>query len=95
VGRLCTRDELCQQVEAYLGKLVLPVQMNRVLPAFTRIEGGGRNVNGEGFMHYGFGNYVTNTLSRRFHEGQAVMMSSLDGVGAAVLGKRNTPTHTP
>jgi hypothetical protein len=73
-GRLSTEDELCRQVEAALGQPVHPERMKRVLPAFTRAGGGGKNIDGEGFMNYGLDNYVSNTLSRQFCEGQAVMV---------------------
>jgi hypothetical protein len=89
-AQLVTREEAVQQIEAALGQPVLRARLKLVQQAFTRTGGGGdeaRNLDLAAVQRSGFDNYLTDTVSRRFRAGQAVLLASPDGKTAAALGK--------
>ena len=88
-GALVTREEAVQQIEAALGQPVLRARLKLVEQAFTRTGGGdeARNLDLAAVQRSGFDNYLTDTVSRRFRAGQAVLLASPDGKTAAALGK--------
>jgi hypothetical protein len=81
-GRLFTRDELLQLIEADLGRPVLPRRLQLILAAFTRPaaagDGAARNIDLPALLLYGFDDFLTDTASHRFRAGEAVVMSSRD-----------------
>jgi hypothetical protein len=88
-AQLVTREEAVQQIEAALGQPVLRARLKLVQQAFTRTGGGDevRNLDLAAVQRSGFDNYLTDTVSRRFRAGQAVLLASPDGKTAAALGK--------
>ena len=91
--KLCTCGELVQRTEEGTGQNVLVHRLKAVLAAFTRVVVGaedGRNIDVEEFLEYGFDNFVTDTKSRRYHKGQAVMVFCGKG-GDTCLGESKSP----
>jgi hypothetical protein len=89
-AQLVTCEEAVQQIEAALGQPVLRARLKLVQQAFTRTGGGGdeaRNLDLAAMQRSGFDNYLTDTVSRRFRAGQAVLLASPDGKTAAAIGK--------
>jgi pimeloyl-ACP methyl ester carboxylesterase len=81
-GRLSTRAELLQRIEADRGRPVLPRRLQLILAAFTRPAAAGddeaRNIDLPALLLYGFDDFLTDTASHRFSTGEAVVMSSRD-----------------
>ena len=93
-AQLVTHEEAVQQIEADLRQPVLRARLKLVQQAFTRTGGRdeARNLDLAAVRRSGFDNYLTDTVSRRFRVGEAVLVS-FDGKKAAALGK---PTlHAP
>ena len=88
-AQLVTREEAVQQIEAALGQPVLRARLKLVQQAFTWAGGGveARNLDLAAVQRSGFDNYLTDTVSRRFRAGQAVLLASPDGKTPAALGK--------
>jgi len=88
-AQLVTCEEAVQQIEAALGQPVLRARLKLAQQAFTRTGGGdeARNLDLAAVQRSGFDNYLTDTVSRRFRAGQAVLLASPDGKTAAALGK--------
>jgi len=87
-AQLVTCEEAVQQIEAALGQPVLRARLKLVQQAFTRTGGRdeARNLDLAAVRRSGFDNYLTDTVSRRFRVGQAVLVS-FEGKKAAALGK--------
>ena len=86
---LVTSDELAQRLEKDPNKrAALLERLKRVQQALTRGGGGGPGANLDlaAARRYGFDDYLTDTVSRRFRVGEAVLVS-FDGKKAAALGK--------
>jgi hypothetical protein len=81
-GRLSTRDELLQLIQADLGRPVLPGRLPLILAAFTRPAAAGddeeRNIDLAAMLRYGFDDFLTDSVSHRFHAGEIVLVSSRD-----------------
>ena len=73
-GRLSTRAELLQQIEADRGRPVLPRRLQLILAAFTRPAAEGddeaRNIDLPALLLYGFDDFLTDTASHRFSAGR-------------------------
>jgi hypothetical protein len=81
--QLCTEDELQRQVEKRFGQTVQDEFFRVAVEAF-RAGGDADKVDGRAFWAGGFGNYVTDTVSRQFHVGQPVKVME----EPPVLGKQ-------
>ena len=87
-AQLVTREEAVQQIEVDLRQQVLRARLKLVQQAFTRTGGRdeARNLDLAAVRRSGFDNYLTDTVSRRFRVGQAVLVS-FEEKKAAALGK--------
>ena len=74
--RICTEAELKREVERLLGHPVRDAELAVVSEAFR--DGGVGNVDAAAVFEAGFGHFLTDTLSRRFYVGMAVLMEALE-----------------
>ena len=76
-GRLCTRDELLQQIETDRGRPVLLQRLQLIVAAFTRPAAAGdeaRNIDFAALLLSGFDDFLTDTVLHRFSVGEIVLL---------------------
>jgi hypothetical protein len=76
-GRLCTRDELLQQIETDRGRPVLLQRLQLIVAAFTRPAAAGdeaRHIDVAALRLYGVDDFLTDPVLHRFSAGEIVLL---------------------
>jgi hypothetical protein len=94
-GRLSTRAELLQRIEADRGRPVLPRRLQLILAAFTRPAAEGddeaRTIDLPAMLLHGFDDFLTDTASHRFSAGEIVLLTEPEEPEPPAPGKERTP----